>query len=314
MENSIEPKKILFFRFDSRVGDCVVHSFVIRELKKLFPKSHLTVATFAPSEVFFQNSPYIDELIVLPNISKGYIRPSVLWALFKMLWHSYTSGYDYVIPNPVLPTWRNRFYCHLLPRTRIPVFDYTQHITYSYKQFLEQFADKKVSSNYELVVSTTSIQKANAFIEQHRLSAHKWVIVNPTGSSAQRDLSAEQIQTILSFLTSNNYQPVLLDYKHQFNGSFKDTILCESQNILEVAALIERSSAVITVDTGIVHLSDAFGKPMLVLYGNDKYGTLHNHIFWASIQPTTKTLQSQNRISDISLDTLQQTLTNFLPR
>lgn len=70
--------------------------------------------------------------------------------------------------------------------------------------------------------------------------------------------------------------------------------------------------AVITVDTSVVHLADAFNKPMLVLFADDKYGTPHNHTFWASVQPTTKTVQSPDKISDISPIALQKAVSKFL--
>ena len=307
------PQKILFFRLDACVGDCVVHTFVIRELKKIFPKASLTVATFSPSEIFFQNNPYVDKLIVLPNLSKGFFQPKVLFSLTKMLFASYLQGYDLIIvPNPVMATWRNRLYYSMLKNTLSPSFDYTQHITLSYRHLLEKLGGKDISTDYDIPLTADVQQQAERFIKQHDLQSKKWIVLNPTGSAIQRTLSIQQIQTILTLLTEKNYQTVLLDYKHQFKGLFENTILCESQNILEVATLLQQSTAVISVDTGIVHLADAFHKPLLVLYANDKYSLLHNHLFWASLQANTHTLQGNDKISDISLSSLKTTTDSFL--
>ena len=89
-------------------------------------------------------------------------------------------------------------------------------------------------------------------------------------------------------------------------------LLCKNQNILQVAALIKEAEGIITVDTGVVHLADAFQKKMLIFYAQDKYGTPYNHIFWASCQPTTHSLYSKDMVKDISvkeiLDQVQEIL------
>ena len=312
MKNTLHPKNLLFFRLDARVGDCVVHSFVIRELKKLFPQARLTVATFAPSDVFFKRDPAIDQLVVLPNISKGYLQPKVLWALLKMLYRSYAQGYDLIIPNPVLATWRNTLYCHLLPHTVFPTFDYTHHIVNSYKNLLKQLGAQTVDTSYALPLTEDLRSKAANFLEKSNLRDNQFVVVNPTGSTPERNLSIEQIKEILDFLSQKNQPAVLLDYKQQFKEVFKNAILCESQDILEVTALLEKAKAVITVDTGIVHIADALKKPLLALYAHDKYGTPHNRTFWASIQSKTLTLQSADTIKNIPLTSIQKPLEELL--
>lgn len=312
MKNTTQPKKILFFRLDARVGDSIVHLFFIRELKKLFPKAHLTVATFVPSDVFFEGNLAIDQLVLLPNISKGYLQPNVLWALLKMLYQSYAQEYDLIIPNNVLATWRNTLYCHLLPHTIFPTFDYNHHIIDSYKNLLKQLGARTIDTSYELPLKEEHRQKAANFLQKNNLRDNQFVVVNPTGSASERNLSIEQIKEILTLLWQRNQAVVLLDYKQQFKGMFQNIVLDERQNILEVAALLEKARAVITVDTGIVHLADALKKPLLVLYAHDKYGTLHNRTFWSSVQPNIQSIQSKNQVADISPKQILDKMKEFL--
>ncbi len=309
------PQKILFFRLDARVGDAVVHSFVLRELKKLFPQAHITVATFAPSEVFFTNRPYVDEVKILPKLpSNGsYVRPAVLWGLLKMLVHCYTTDYDYIIVNPVLATWRNKLYCRLLPRTQWPQFDYTQHITHTYTNLLRQLGAKTVDVSYPNLLRDEDTAWAQTFLQQHGLKPSQFWIINPVGSADPRNCSVLQIQTMLDIFAKAGKPVVLLDYTNQFFSLGGHIIRCTTTSILQTAALLAESAGVVTVDTGIVHLADCFNKKMLVLYAHDKYGTQNNHRFWASQQATTRSLQGTDTVRDIPPDLLIHTLqTEFL--
>ncbi|MBP5616570.1 MAG: glycosyltransferase family 9 protein [Elusimicrobiaceae bacterium] len=304
------PQKILFFRLDARVGDCIVHLFFLRELKKLFPNTHITVATFAPSEVFFQNNPFVDEVKVLPKLAANdsYLRPAVLWGLLKMLVHSRTAGYDYIIVNPVRATWRNKLYCHLLPRTLWPQFDYTKHITHSYAQFLRQLGAKEVDTSYALDLPVDAKNYAQQFLHENNLQPGQFWIVNPVGSSPARNCSAQQIQTLIKTISQAGHKVVLLDYQNQFASLHLPCPRYTAHAIFQTAALIEQASAVVTVDTGIVHLVDCFHKKMFVLYAADHYSLNHNRVFWASRQDTTRFLQGTNTVQDIPVTQIEQML------
>ncbi len=304
------PKKILFFRLDSRVGDAVVHSFFLRELKRLFPQTHITVATFAGSEPFFINRPYVDEVKILPKLAANgsYLRPAVLWDLFNMLVHCYTTDYNYIIVNPVLATWRNKLYCRLLPRTLWPAFDYTQHITHSYANLLRQLGARQVDTSYPNLLRDENTAWATSFLAQHALQPDQYWVINPVGSAPMRNLSLAQLETVLTTLKQAGQPVVLLDYKNQFAKQAPHKLRCTTTSILHTASLLAQAKGVITVDTGIVHLADCFAKKMLVLYAHDKYGVCNNHIFWASRQLSTQSLQGTDMVKDIPVPQIVQTL------
>ncbi len=247
---------------------------------------------------------------MLPALSPtgSYLRPAVLWGLFKMLVRSYTGHYDYVIVNPVLATPRNKLYCHLLHHALWPPFDYTRHITSSYAQLLRQLGAKEVDTSYMPNLPPGAQTYAQQFLQQHTLQPGKFWLVNPVGSVKCKSLSDTQLKTILNILRQRRISAVLLDYKNQFTAFDKNAVRCTTNSILQTAAVLAQAAGVISVDTGIVHLADAYKKPMLVLYAYHYPATAQSRIFWASRQFTTRFLQGTNMVQDIPATQIEHIL------
>ncbi len=309
-------KNILFFRLDSCLGDSIVHRFVLRELKKRFPSARLTVATSYPSNQFFAYAPYIDKLIVLPALGPAdnphrYLRPGVLWGLINMLVRSYVERYDLIILPHTVRTPLNNLYCKLLPHTLFPPYDYTQPITTAYTTLLKQLGATEIDTTYEFSLQPQHISYAHDFLQQHHLSANQFWVINPVGAASYKNLSLTQIQQLTSYLQQHGHPVVLLDYKNAFATSLPNMIRCTTADIFQTAAILAQAKGVISVDTGIVHLTDCFNKPMLVLYATDRTGP-YARSFWAPKQNTTRYVQSTSSVATIApakiIDYLEQML------
>ncbi|MBO4675009.1 MAG: glycosyltransferase family 9 protein [Elusimicrobiaceae bacterium] len=304
------PQKILFYRFDTCLGDSVVHTFVVRELKKLFPRAHLTLVTFAPNHLFWKNNPYVDELLVLPVLGPvdqkfRYLRLPVLYGLVKALWHAYTGKYDRVIINLTRPTRNNTFYARLLPHTTWVTFDYSRHIIHSYEKLLCGLGAREIDTSYELPLTTSHRERAQQFLQQHNLQQNRFWVLNPIGADKRRQLNTTQIHALLNQFKQAGIPVVVLDYKNQFPELETSTVRCMSRDILDTASVIELAAGVVTVDTGIVHVADALKKPMLVIYAKE---VTPPHSFWKSLQPTTQFVQGENDINQIPVSVLTNAL------
>ena len=311
------PKKILFFRLDSCLGDTVVHFFVLRELRKLFPHTHITLATFAPTQHIWKYNPHIDKLIVLPKLGPAddkhrYWSFPVLWGLLKMWIRCCVGGYDKVIVNLVIPTPLNRLYCRLLPHAVLVPFDYTQHITHSYCKLLRSLGAEQIDTSYYLPFAKEHTSYAQQFLQEHGLKSNRFFILNPVGASEIKRLDDKQISAIIERLCQAGFPVVLLDYRDQFKQFDTKIHRCTSTSILETAAVIAQAKGVITVDTSIVHVTDALLKPMLVLYAYDTPHTAHARHFWQSRQPTTRFLQGKSSAREIPTEAILQQVSHLL--
>lgn len=317
MANKTQPKKILFFRFDDCLGDSVVHSFFLRELKKLFPQATLTVATFAPSQQFFTHHPSVEHIIALPPLGPASsahrcLRFGVIGGLLKMLWHNWAGEYDLTILNLTLSSRLHSFYCRLFSRAIVTKFDYTQHIISSYVSLLRELGATQVDTSYLFPLRPEDLRYAQDFLEKNSLISRPFWVLNPVGAIPRKQLSVSQLQFIAEKLRRAGFQTVLLDYKNQFaDFPDKSVIRCTSKSVFETAAVLERAAGVVTTDTGIVHIADCFNKKLLVLYMVDRTGP-HKRSFYASRNYPTHFIQSQNAVSSISLPEIDAQLDKIL--
>ncbi|MFO7709656.1 MAG: glycosyltransferase family 9 protein [Desulfobacterales bacterium] len=76
----VEPRTILFIRID-RIGDMVLSTPALREIKRAFPGSHLTVLASRANAPVLDHNPYVDRVCIYPAGS----RPFSKWQLSRRL-------------------------------------------------------------------------------------------------------------------------------------------------------------------------------------------------------------------------------------
>ncbi len=322
----MKKKRICFFRTNNKIGDSIISSFFIRELKKLFPKEELSLVIPSPADSLYRSNPHIDKLIVFPPMQYGIdknnrqtpilINFRLLSALVRFLLYTWIHPYDILIADVLIHSWKNELYFRAL---RVKKLIYltpknttlNAHSTSMYVNILTQLGASHINTAYELFLPAASVQEANDFLSKHQLANQNFIIVNPVGGEPVKNMSNAQIKCILQLLTPH-IPVVLLDYKCQY-ATFSDrAVVCQSNHILTIAALIKQSCGVITVDTGIVHLTDVFQKSMLACYTHDKYFIENSKTVCASVNPNTSYLHSADTVADIPLDQLEQAVTQWL--
>ena len=148
--------KILFIRINDKIGDTVIETFFYRELKRLYPASHLTVMCCG-NKAILQEIPYIDELIFLPPSGVGKIISA--FAKIPFLWR---QNYDLLIS--FTPHWRMKFFNFFVRAADKVCFDFTvgAHISLAYKKVLEQLGAKEINTAYELPIPQKARQTIDA--------------------------------------------------------------------------------------------------------------------------------------------------------
>jgi len=299
--------KILFLRLDHKIGDTVVETFFIRELKKLYPKAHLTVVTTAPKELLC-NNPYINTLEILHIGSKGWI-----YAISRLYsWRK--EKYDLLIADDLSLKRKFLLYCihakQVISANRFP----QKHITYRFVDILRQLGAKNINDSYELFISDPDKQQAVQFMQKNGLTAHKFLIFNPTGAASYRTLSISQINKVLILLhcLKPSWPIVLLDYKNQYTQLNNLVYRYTNNRIMPTAALIQYAEYILTVDTGIVHIADIFKKKMTVLFSLLPYSTEQaqkTHIVhWGPKTTSAKILTSQKTVDTIPAEDIVNTV------
>ena len=316
------PFKICFFRIHNSLGDVIIGSFFVRELKKLFPHAHLTVVASDPSDLLYTHNPHVDELITLPpmryptttdeRLRKLRFNLPLGAALLKTLWKIRRAHYDLLITDVLTPTPRNQCFFRLCGAKRTLCIrelpDKTLHRIHTYGAVLKQLGAQQIDFSYEMHLSEQAYALADAFRQKHTL-ADGFVIVNPQSSVPRKDLTPEQLNTVLNTLHAAQPHPVvLLDYQQKYTAFADRAILCPLQDLQACAVLISHAGAVVTVDTSIVHIADVFHKKMVAFYAADPFAGASVRQIFGSVQPSTHIVQSSGPMSALPQTQIEHTL------
>lgn len=279
------PKSILFLRYDGKIGDYVVSSFVFREIKKQSPQTKIGVVCSPKNAYLFENNPYIDQLyfVKTKNIA-DYLKCGNVLA---------KEHYEVLI-DPTI-TLRNRDLLFLrtirakhyvgYQKAHYQLFQFNveasqAHISDVYRQALEMVGFRDISTHYDVPESALSEQAVKFFLETQKLT--DYVAVNFFGAGSARRFSDEAMKALLDHLTSNTTQVVLLTFPdvtpklQALAKNYQNVYVYEqTKTVFDTIALIKYAKAVVSPDTSIVHIASGFQKPLVAFYSNDAENFTH---------------------------------------
>lgn len=264
-------KKILMCLIGDKVGDSVVASFMPRELKRLFPGVQITIMTTAPLDLWKYN-PQVDRLLAVPY---GAARWRKMLADLPALRREH---YDVLIATG--ESIKRKLFFALIGANKTIIVDpcaaKNAHYSSCFRGVLTQLGSKMPDQRYELFLPTADTQAAASFMQQYHLKEQHFLVFNPIGAEPHRCLHVGKIKEIcvgLKQVFAADFPIVLLDYKCQYAALDGVCLRYTSASILQTAALIKQAGYVLTVDTGIAHIADAFEKKMTVLFSLQPFPT-----------------------------------------
>lgn len=268
--------RVVFIRWDAKLGDAIVLSWVMRELKRQRPDLEITVITGPELERLFREGFGIDS-VFLASKKHGW---SQLPQIAQTLKHS-----RYVVHMSEI--WRPRdlrFVRQVLPQYVVGLDDELEVINVKLGRVTQgwHFSERLLPWLEQLGMDTTQRQywvPRNAHA-QARL-AQGWpegrmIGFCPFGASKSRQLSVNQIVFFAEQVLAKNDQWLLLivqpsqvqPLQRQLAGRFwSDRLLFRPTNeIIELCEQVARCVALISVDTSVVHIASGLRKPTLAIY------------------------------------------------
>lgn len=314
-----QVRRILFLFPSSAVGDTVIETFFIHEIKKLYPQAELEIAILAPYTVLLENNPAISRVYKMPvqTVKKliwlalmGFVFRHRHYDLLLDLPHNGYAPFRQLLlylmgANKTLScnTEGYNFITYPLKWTE----EVPQHITREvYVKALEMLGAKgPFEVKYYLYLPETEIAGVRQFLSDLRAHGRKILLFNPEGSKAPRTLTPERVRELTRLLSGATHcSIVVLSYKQTYTDLPKETTVFSSNNLLQTAALISSADYVLTVDTGIVHIADAFNKPMTVLFSEanvDDSARPYVEYVWGSKNPHTRYLKARHSVNEIEI-------------
>ena len=273
-------KKILFIRYDGKIGDYIVSSFIYREIKKQRPDIQIDIVGISKNEQLFDKNKYVDNFYKLKKTKYRYM----LFLASKLRKQKYDILID---PTEVLKN-KDLFFIRRIDaginfgyaKEDYKIFNKNikkndKHIVDVYKIILEKLGFRNIDTDYDIPEDERSDEKVSRFLAENLIE--KLIAVNLFGAKRKTKFTYEKSFELLNYVLKQkqDYKIILL-YSPADTEILKKILITiddknllfysESKTIFDSIAILKRAELVISPDTSIVHIADGFKNKIIAFY------------------------------------------------
>lgn len=298
-------EKILVFRLSS-IGDIVLTTGLLRCLREKYPTVQIDFLVKKQFADILKCVPFVSNVIELDS-KKGFPELKSIRNRLKQ------EHYDVVLD--IHKNWRSKYICHTIGAKN--VFKFNKHVfrrwvltTFHkdiykevrpvYLRFIDaaQSIDIQPDGKYtELIVPNEILQNVAETFDKYGVhKTVKIIALCPGASFTNKQWQVEKFAALAKrIVTELQYQVVLLGGKKE--AEICDTIAKESGaisfagkfDLSQSIAAIKLCTATVANDTGMLHVSEALGIPVVGIYGPTAW-----QFGYFPILPTSKVAQIEN--------------------
>ncbi len=293
---AVKPQNIrrIIVRGTNWVGDAMMTLPALRELRRLFPDAHITLATRSWARELFFGAEFIDELQIQDGRGlRSFFQQLRGWRKGKfdlaiLLTNSFESALVAVlagIPKRIgyasdgrapllthaieLPEWRS---------TRHEIFYYLRIIAELEWLFAQRQSFLEVQPDASLEVSEVRKGEARYLLQRQGVQPGRPVIALCPGSinSRAKRWPAESYAVLADrFVDALRAQILLVGSQQELDVSQhvvsrmhnKPLVLTGKTDIAQLVAILSLCDLLVTNDTGPAHIAAALGRPTMVIFG-----------------------------------------------
>lgn len=304
-------KKILFMRYDGKIGDMVINTLMFREIKKKYPHIEIGVVTKEGAKAIIENNPNVDKIYEYQKDRKS---------IKKLASKITEEKYDLVIDFSEMLRVNQMMLINLckarfnmgIEREEWELFDisvnsridfkWTDHITERYSAYLKKlgFKENEIDKRYDIYIEET--EKYKEFLKG--IEEEKIAVLNPYGASKHKSFSLETLDKIIKYLKGMKIGVILIYFGEKYKELEKlkkdneNVYIPENiETIQDSIYLIKMSDLVITPDTSVVHIASALNKANISVYPpkGGKYRV--DHLVWAPKTEETQIIFCEDKKS-----------------
>jgi ADP-heptose:LPS heptosyltransferase len=264
-------QRVLVVRFSS-IGDIVLTTAVVRCLKKQLRGAEVHFLTKTQNEAVLTANPYIDKIWLYDRNFRDLI-PQLKSQAFDFiidLHNNYRSAYakrQLKVPSAAFPKLNVRKW--LAVNLKIKVLP-DIHIVDRYFEAAAPLNVKNDGNGLDYFIPGIDVVDLSSLPEGYH---HGYVAVVIGGKHNTKIFPPERVAAVCNKLS----RPViLLGGKEDRERGAKiisqtETLVynaCGLYNLNQSASLIKQATAVLTNDTGLMHIAAAFNKPIVSVWGN----------------------------------------------
>ncbi|MFC1855675.1 glycosyltransferase family 9 protein [Thermodesulfobacteriota bacterium] len=287
-------KKILVIRFSS-IGDIILTTPVVRALKEKFKDASVDILLKKEFSDIYADSPYVDNVIRFD--SKKHNSITKLLSFSKKL---KKNDYDLVIDlhrnlrsfiirrnlnaNKVLCYNKDILKRRLLVAFKIR-FDNMPHVVDRYLEPLKEIGIENADRTPTISLSEKDVEFSDRFFEENGVQPDtKTIALFPGAKNRAKMYPIEKFANLIGMITSRLKANVIIiggnsDEKiiSDLTGRISDMNLVStflSNSLKQSGSIVKKCDAVITNDSGPMHLSVAVGTRVIALFGptDERFG------------------------------------------
>ena len=295
------------------IGDLVMATPILADLKKKFPLAHITALSSIPGSDLLQNNPYVDTICSFhkpSNLKRRTLNREIIEKLKKekydigiLLTHSFSSAWWFFKGGVKKRIgYRGNFRSFLLTHPlSFPLGKETHHLVTTYKYLLSALDIAPSTTSPAIFTTDQEIQETRSFLQNLGIGREDIVVgINPGAAygSAKCWLPERFQEVTEALITQKNIK--ILYFGNQSTSSLVESIctsfpkdrvlnLSGKTTIRQLACLIHVCHLLLTNDSGPMHMAAALNTPLIALFGstNDTVTgpflyqgkVIHKHVF-----------------------------------
>lgn len=276
-----QVRRLLLVRWDAKIGDSIVSSFLFRELRRFRPEMQIDVITAPHMASLYKEHFGVDQVYCCKKRpSYGELRDLA----------SEIGTVDLVIHLGKQLKMKDIYFLRYLNADNVMgMDDELELINVKLGQATQgrHFAEKFAYALGLLGVLSPDCQYIiPENIERRKLIEQEWpqepvVALNPYGSGSSRRLNLESVSMLVELIVKSKpaWKVCLMStpdtkaeierWCHILGAERVFTVSC-SKTIQDAIEITRLSDAVISVDTAIVHIASGLRKPLLAIYNKNE--------------------------------------------
>lgn len=277
-----KPEKILIVRTD-RIGDIVLSTPVIKNLRLAFKNSHIAFMCRPYTLEVLEGNPYLDEVIVYDKDFKH--KSSFASAIFSIRLKK--KKFDWaIILHPTLRVHLISFFAGIpfrvgwdakggwLLTKRLP---YIKHLGLKHEleytlSILEFIGVPIVDKSMYFPIKKESEEKIEEFLKKHDIN--KFIVIHPWASCPSKRWPVNYFKELIDILKKETeFNVIIVSEKKEETDLFKDLDTINlNLNLSMLGSLLKRANLFISNDSGPVHIASALNTPVISIFGRNQPG------------------------------------------
>ena len=277
-------KKLLFLRYDGKIGDYIVTSWIYREIKKQRPDIEIDIVGISKNEKLFLNNKNVNRFYKLKKSKKPF-----MYFLAKKL---RAENYDVMIDPTEHLRKRDIFFIKNIKakvvfgydKEEINIFDKnignnSKRMKEVYAEILEQLGFSNLNMDYEIPLDKEAEEKVDKYLEKKKID--NYIVVNFFGAAKNKKINNENAIKLIDVLHMKYKDKKIIILDSPSDRKALDNILKNvldnervyfypNSTIFEAIEIIKKSILVVSPDTAIIHIADGFDKKIISFYKNEK--------------------------------------------